>query len=104
MDIKFQKVSSFFILIFLFLFNINKTNKLFSNKLDRFVFIRVEEIHSDKELQGQNPNEFDALRHLKKNSATRVERNYLPFGLGKHACPGRHFAVNELNLHYIIYC
>ena len=41
---------------------------------------------------------------MKKNSATRVERNYLPFGLGKHACPGRHFAVNEIKfaLHHLL--
>ena len=69
-----------------------------------FIFVYLEEIHYDEELQGQNPNEFDALRHLKKNSATRVERNYLPFGLGKHACPGRHFAVNEIKfaLHHLL--
>ena len=41
---------------------------------------------------------------MKKNSTTRVERNYLPFGLGKHACPGRHFAVNEIKfaLHHLL--
>ena len=42
---------------------------------------------------------------MKKNSpATRIEKNYLPFGLGKHACPGRQFAVNEIKvaLHHLL--
>ena len=94
-----------FILIIIFLFNIKKTNKLFLNELDRIVHVRVGEIHFDEELQGQNPNEFNAFRHVKKNSsATRVEKSYLPFGLGKHACPGRHFAISEIKvvLHHLL--
>jgi len=72
---------------------------------DRFVYIRTGEIHSDEELQGKNPNEFNAFRYLKKNSsASRVEKSFLLFGLGKHACPGRFFAVNEIKiaLHYLL--
>ncbi|RIA87429.1 cytochrome P450 [Glomus cerebriforme] len=71
----------------------------------RFVYIRTNEIHFDEELQGKNSNEFDAFRYLNKNSpATRVERNHLIFGLGKHACPGRVFAINEIKiaLHYFL--
>jgi cytochrome P450 len=71
----------------------------------RFVSVRSGEIHFDKELQGQNADEFNAFRYMKKNSsATRAERNFILFGLGKHTCPGRHFAVNEikLTLHYLL--
>jgi cytochrome P450 len=42
---------------------------------------------------------------LKKNSpASRAEKSFLPFGLGKHACPGRQFAINEIKiaLHYLL--
>ena len=88
-----------------FSFNIKETNKLFLNKLDRIVSIRVEEIHSNEELQGQDPNEFNAFRYLNKDSpATLVEQSYLIFGLGKHACPGRFFAINEIKvaLHYLL--
>ncbi|RGB29953.1 cytochrome P450 [Rhizophagus diaphanus] len=71
----------------------------------RLVNIRSGEIHLDKELQGQNADEFNAFRYLKKNSpATRADKSFLTFGLGKHTCPGRHFAVNEIKvaLHYLL--
>ncbi|CAB4479470.1 unnamed protein product [Rhizophagus irregularis] len=71
----------------------------------RLVNICSGEIHSDKELQGQYADEFNAFRYLKKNSpATRADKSFLTFGLGKHTCPGRHFAVNEikLTLHYLL--
>ncbi|GBB93896.1 hypothetical protein RclHR1_02250006 [Rhizophagus clarus] len=71
----------------------------------RIVYIRTGEIHSDEELQGQNADEFYAFRYLKKNSrATRAEKSFLSFGLGKHMCPGRHFAINEIKiaLHYLL--
>ncbi|CAG8814108.1 12895_t:CDS:2, partial [Gigaspora rosea] len=49
--------------------------------------------NNDEELQGQNPTEFRAYRHLDHNSpATKLERNFLAFGGGKHACPGRALA------------
>ncbi|KAI9291820.1 putative cytochrome P450, partial [Neoconidiobolus thromboides FSU 785] len=28
--------------------------------------------------------------------ATRVTQNFLNFGMGRHACPGRFFAVQEI--------
>ncbi|GBC01480.1 hypothetical protein RclHR1_00420042 [Rhizophagus clarus] len=71
----------------------------------RIVYIRTGEIHSDKELQGQNADEFYAFRYLKKSSpVTRAEKGFLLFGLGKHMCPGRQFAINEIKvaLHYLL--
>src|SRR5579871_6099626 len=102
MDIKFQKVIIFYSYSHIF---DTKINKFFFNKLDRNVHVRVGAIHHDEELQGQNPNEFNPFRYLNKNSpATRIERNYLIFGLGKHACPGRFFAINEIKiaLHHLL--
>ncbi|CAG8472164.1 14175_t:CDS:2, partial [Funneliformis caledonium] len=71
----------------------------------RNVYIRVHDIHHDDNLYGQNSKEFDAFRHLKsKSPASRIEKNFLTFGFGKHACPGRFFAVNEIKvaLHYLL--
>lgn len=62
-------------------------------------------IHNDPEIY-PSPDEFhpwrfsemreasadDALKH----QAVNTSKEYLTFGLGKHACPGRFFAVNEL--------
>jgi cytochrome P450 len=42
---------------------------------------------------------------LKNNSSvTHIERNLITFGLGKHACPGRQFAMNVIKfaLHYLL--
>ncbi|CAI2163292.1 20710_t:CDS:2 [Funneliformis geosporum] len=71
----------------------------------RNVYIRVKEIHNDDKIHGQNSKEFNAFRHLEsKSPASRVEKNFLTFGFGKHACPGRFFAVNEIKiaLHYLL--
>ncbi|RIB29029.1 cytochrome P450 [Gigaspora rosea] len=65
-----------------------------------YTFANGYQIPSDEELQGQNPTEFRAYRHLERNSpATKLERNYLSFGGGKHACPGRTFAVNQIKIY-----
>ncbi|RIB29030.1 cytochrome P450 [Gigaspora rosea] len=65
----------------------------------RMAFINFLDTDNDEELQGQNPTEFRAYRHLERNSpATKVERNFLTFGGGKHACPGRAFAVNNIKI------
>ncbi|CAI2187130.1 2352_t:CDS:2, partial [Funneliformis geosporum] len=71
----------------------------------RSVYIRMQDIHYDDNLHGQNSKEFEAFRHLKsKSPASRIEKSFLIFGFGKHACPGRFFAVNEIKvaLHYLL--
>ncbi|RIB29346.1 cytochrome P450 [Gigaspora rosea] len=65
----------------------------------RIVSVNYRDTNNDEELQGQNPTEFRAYRHLEHNSpATKLERNFLTFGGGKHACPGRALAVNEIKV------
>ncbi|ESK96224.1 cytochrome p450 [Moniliophthora roreri MCA 2997] len=62
-------------------------------------------IHFD-ENHYPNPSEFDAFRSYRMNEKSgnmkhqmaTPETNYLAFGIGKHACPGRVFAVTELKL------
>ena len=51
---------------------------------------------TDPSLHGDNPETFEGFRHVDKDSFTMVGRSSLSFGLGKHACPGRWFAVNTI--------
>ncbi|KAI0245471.1 cytochrome P450 [Lactifluus subvellereus] len=63
-------------------------------------------IHTDGEIY-PNPEEFDGFRFsklremegdtmLNKHQAVSISPEQLTFGLGRHACPGRFFAVNEV--------
>ncbi|CAG8601487.1 25029_t:CDS:10 [Cetraspora pellucida] len=88
---------------------ISKSNYTFKNGYQipegRIAFLNFLDTHYDKEIQGQDPMEFYAYRHLERNaSATKIERNLIIFGNGKHSCPGRFLAVNEIKiiLHKII--
>ncbi|CAB4382572.1 unnamed protein product [Rhizophagus irregularis] len=69
----------------------------------RHVTTRLQEVHREEESQGENPNEFNFLRHVGA-PAPRVEKNFLAFSFGKHACPGRYFATSEIKtaLHYLL--
>jgi len=65
----------------------------------RKVIAYIEDTLMAKEHYGEDAEVFDALRFVNKNSpATKVERSYIVFGSGKHACPGRFFAINEVKL------
>ncbi|CAB4490157.1 unnamed protein product [Rhizophagus irregularis] len=81
----------------------------FSNGLqlpkDHIVKIYVDDIYQDELLQGPNPKSFEPFRHVDTNvPASKIGKNFMLFGGGKHACPGRHFAINEIKffLHNII--
>ncbi|KAI9434914.1 cytochrome P450 [Lactarius psammicola] len=62
-------------------------------------------IHMDGEIF-RNPEEFDGFRFAKlrerdghavaRHQATSTSTEYLTFGYGRHACPGRFLAVNEV--------
>jgi cytochrome P450 len=54
---------------------------------------------SGREIKFDKPlTEFDAHRFVGKDMmrASAVDSDYVAFGLGAHACPGRYFAVNEI--------
>ncbi|GBB88266.1 hypothetical protein RclHR1_14800001 [Rhizophagus clarus] len=72
---------------------------------DRPVTLYIDDVYLDESLQGPNPKSFEPFRHLGTNApVTKVSKNYLLFGGGKHACPGRQLAINEVKffLHNII--
>ncbi|KAI0947286.1 hypothetical protein AcV7_009746 [Taiwanofungus camphoratus] len=78
-----------------------------------FVYAAAAATHRDEE-NYDNPNVFDPFRFSKiKEESERVKRqfvstapDYVPFGHGKYACPGRFFASTELKaiLAHIILC
>jgi cytochrome P450 len=62
----------------------------FSNGLqvpkDHAIEIYSDDINRDESLQGPNPKSFEPFRHLGRNaSASKVGRNFVVFGGGKHA-------------------
>ncbi|KAF8934047.1 cytochrome P450 [Dissophora ornata] len=59
--------------------------------------INMRSVHQDPETQGEDPTEFRPWRFLgTKKSATKPSAEFLIFGMGRHACPGRFLAVQEL--------
>ncbi|KAH6876823.1 cytochrome P450 [Thelonectria olida] len=62
--------------------------------------------HRDKTVWGQDANEFDPERFLppgskdKTTESVDIDRRrratYIPFGGGRHLCPGRNFAIAEI--------
>jgi cytochrome P450 len=62
----------------------------FSNGLqvpkDHIVDIYFDDVFQDESLQGPNPKSFDPFRLVNTNSsASKISKNYLIFGGGKHA-------------------
>jgi len=71
-----------------------------------FIAIPASATHTDERIY-PNPDEFDGFRFAKlresegetmtsKHQAVSPSSEYLSFGLGRHTCPGRFFAVNEV--------
>ncbi|XP_064623780.1 cytochrome P450 3A24-like [Lineus longissimus] len=58
----------------------------------------VRTLHSDPELWGNNPEEFDPDRFLPEKKASRNSAAYLPFGIGPRHCIGMRFALVEMKL------
>lgn len=66
----------------------------------------VKNVHHDVDLFGSSANEFDPLRYYNiaainqesQKSAVRIGSDFLSWGLGRHACPGRFFAVHVMKL------
>lgn len=65
------------------------------NKFDAFRFSRPREKYEAEHPNSKNSEEFLKMRNL---SMTSTGENFLPFGHGRHACPGRFFVQHELKM------
>ncbi|KAL0955893.1 hypothetical protein HGRIS_002090 [Hohenbuehelia grisea] len=70
------------------------------------VSLNLRDIHLDPDIY-PNPEVFDPFRFSKlrheeessvKHGFTTIDPHYIPFGAGRHACPGRFFAAMELKI------
>ncbi|RHZ70121.1 hypothetical protein Glove_275g15 [Diversispora epigaea] len=71
----------------------------------RVVQTYIMDIHYNTTTYGPEPRTFLPYHGLENNlSASKTDKNYFIFGSGRHACPGRFFAVNEIKvgLHKLI--
>ncbi|CAG8582454.1 8118_t:CDS:1, partial [Paraglomus occultum] len=53
---------------------------------------------SNSSLHGDNPETFSGFRHVGKSPFTKIGRDSITFGLGKHACPGRWLASRNIKM------
>ncbi|KAG0275028.1 hypothetical protein BGZ96_003978 [Linnemannia gamsii] len=61
------------------------------------VVINLRSMHQSVKYQGEDPAEFRPWRFLgKAKAATKAATDFLPFGIGRHVCPGRFLAVQIL--------
>ncbi|GJJ75559.1 hypothetical protein EMPS_07917 [Entomortierella parvispora] len=61
------------------------------------VIINNHSVHQNMEMQGEDVSDFRPWRFVgKTKNATKAATDYLPFGMGKHACPGRFLAIQQL--------
>ncbi|KAM3589080.1 hypothetical protein VKS41_001504 [Umbelopsis sp. WA50703] len=62
-----------------------------------YITINSWDISFNPDLQGDAVDDFQPWRFLGSNrQAVKVGEDHLTFGIGKHACPGRFFAVQEI--------
>ncbi|RHZ80793.1 hypothetical protein Glove_132g14 [Diversispora epigaea] len=65
---------------------------------DRIVYIYLNDSYYNK-VYGPEPRSFQPYYGLNnKIPATKIDKNYYAFGAGKHACPGRFLAINEIKI------
>ncbi|KAG2224161.1 hypothetical protein INT45_000176 [Circinella minor] len=84
--------------------NISKQNITLSNGViippDHDVLVNFWANHRDKELQKDtigNHDKFEPFRYVGMGRpSTKIGDDFLVFGEGKHACPGRWFALQEI--------
>ncbi|CAG8705868.1 3041_t:CDS:2, partial [Cetraspora pellucida] len=80
----------------------NETNGI----LGREVYVYAKDTSFNDKIYGKTVNDFQPKRHIISHpngklvhiQATKVNRSLLTFGGGKHACPGRFFAVSEIKM------
>jgi cytochrome P450 / NADPH-cytochrome P450 reductase len=65
---------------------------------DDIALIPVPMLHRDKNIWGENPEQFDPDRFSPENRTRIPPDAYKPFGTGQRACIGRQFALQEATL------
>ncbi|KAL7747568.1 hypothetical protein RI367_007009 [Sorochytrium milnesiophthora] len=64
---------------------------------NKHIYLNATAIHRSEDLQGPEPDKFDPWRFLHNGrQAIKAGPDYLHFGHGPHACPGRFFAIQEI--------
>jgi cytochrome P450 len=53
-------------------------------------------MHESRKVWGNDVDSFNGRRFLSKNLTREQKKHLLPFGGGKHLCPGRHLAYSEI--------
>ncbi|CAG8808979.1 20496_t:CDS:10, partial [Gigaspora margarita] len=72
----------------------------------RDVYLYMKDTAFNNRFFGETSNDFQPNRHITSyrdgkiihSPATRVDKSFITFGGGKHACPGRVFAVTEIKM------
>ncbi|CAG8490690.1 5100_t:CDS:10 [Diversispora eburnea] len=65
----------------------------------RIVQTYLSDIHYNTTAYGPEPRSFLPYHGLENNfPASKTDKDYFVFGAGKHACPGRFFAVHEIKI------
>ncbi|KAG0211424.1 hypothetical protein BGX28_007916 [Mortierella sp. GBA30] len=63
------------------------------------VIVNATSVHFSEELQGTEPFGFQPWRFVGKGKgAAKAAVDNLPFGMGRHVCPGRFLAVHEIKI------
>ncbi|CAG8470419.1 2523_t:CDS:10 [Gigaspora margarita] len=86
--------------------DVNKMVKLDCFLKESFRYSTDIDTAFNNKFYGETSSNFQPKRHITSYSngktvhspATKVDRSFITFGGGKHACPGRFFAVNEIKM------
>ncbi|KAI8580337.1 hypothetical protein K450DRAFT_238040 [Umbelopsis ramanniana AG] len=81
--------------------NINKQDIELSNGIiipsGEHIYFNSWDVSRATDLQGEDAEDFQPWRFVQSNKqAVRIGEDHITFGMGKHACPGRFFAVQEI--------
>ena len=79
---------------------IGSEGKRYLLKADTNVMMPAKVVHRDKTVWGDDPDKFDPIRCMFMDdpadySMRTIKSSFVPFGGGKHLCPGRHLALKE---------
>ncbi|KAF2745642.1 cytochrome P450 [Sporormia fimetaria CBS 119925] len=64
-------------------------------KKGRVIMLPATVLHRMISVWGDDADEFNARRFMSQANEAEKRGAYMPFGAGKHMCPGRHFAFAE---------